>query len=189
MVEAPRTTVSNGVLGVLVFVAAEVMLFAGFASAFLIGKASAGALAWPPLDQPRLPVAATALNTVVLVASGVVLALSQRAFRTAPAGRRAHRLVTLALGLGGTFVALQGYEWLGLVRFGLTLTSSSYGSFFYLIVGAHAVHAVAAIAALAWATVRLTTRGLAAEAFATVAVFWYFVVALWPPLYGLVYLT
>ena len=50
--------ISNGLFGMLVFVLTEAMLFAGFISAFTIVKASAPV--WPPPDQPRLPVEATA---------------------------------------------------------------------------------------------------------------------------------
>ena len=61
--------IPHGVMGMLLFVMAEAMLFAGLISAFQIVKA--GAVVWPPLDQPRLPLEATAFNSVVLMASGV----------------------------------------------------------------------------------------------------------------------
>ena len=66
---APRNQVaSNGLLGMLLFVMAEAMLFAGMISAFTIVRS--GALVWPPPGQPRLPIEATAFNTLVLLASG-----------------------------------------------------------------------------------------------------------------------
>lgn len=71
---------------------------------------------------------------------------------------------------------------------GLTLTSSSHGSFFYLIVGTHALHAVVAIAALAWVYGSMRAGRLRTEVFAATQVFWYFVVALWPIIYLRVYL-
>ena len=46
-----KQIVSNGVLGMLLFVACEIMLFAGMISAFWIVKSSA--LEWPPPGQPR----------------------------------------------------------------------------------------------------------------------------------------
>lgn len=178
--------VPSGVLAMLIFVAAETMFFAGLISAFLIGKASAGG--WPPFDQPRLPVAATAVNTGALLMSGVLLVLADRAFATPGGVGRTRGLLAGALALGGLFVGLQGREWVGLLRFGLTLTSSTYGSFFYLIVGLHALHAVAGLVALGAVNLRLRRGALTAETFWTVQVFWYFVVGLWPILYALVYL-
>ena len=58
-------------LGVLIFIGSEVMLFAGLLSAFLVSRASA--TFWPPLNQPRLPVAVTGLNTGLLVLSGFTM--------------------------------------------------------------------------------------------------------------------
>jgi heme/copper-type cytochrome/quinol oxidase subunit 3 len=98
------------------------------------------------------------------------------------------RPMAAAIALGAFFVGFQGWEWLGLLREGLTLTSSQHGSFFYLIVGMHAAHAVAAIGALAWAWRRLVDLRLSSGAFGATAVFWYFVVAVWPVLYWRVYL-
>jgi heme/copper-type cytochrome/quinol oxidase subunit 3 len=183
--EARRTpVVPNGALGMLMFVASEGMLFAGLISAFHIIRSSA--LVWPPPDQPRLPVQETLVNTAALLASGVALFLAQRAFRRD--WRRAKAPLAVAMALGAFFVGAQGVEWVALVRQGLTLTSSSLGSFFYLIVGMHGLHAVAALAGLAY-TWWLLQRGWRAQnQLAAAAVFWYFVVGLWPILYSVVYL-
>jgi cytochrome c oxidase subunit 3 len=128
----------------------------------------------------------TAINTVALLASGIVLVFAGLAYR---------RRASLALGplliavlLGVYFVASQGVEWIALLGEGLTLQSSSYGGFFYLIVGTHALHALAAIACLGWAWLRLRRGRLAPSEFGTVQVFWYFVVLVWPVLYLQVYL-
>jgi len=89
--------------------------------------------------------------------------------------------------LGAFFVSFQGIEWLGLIREGLTMTSSAYGAFFYLIVGTHALHAVIAISCLAWAWFRLRDRRLSETQFKSVQIFWYFVVLVWPIIYFQVY--
>jgi heme/copper-type cytochrome/quinol oxidase subunit 3 len=169
----------------LIFVCMEIMLFAGFVSAFTIMRASV--LVWPPPNQPRLPAAETAFNTGLLLTSGVALLLARRAFRRAPA--RARRPLGAALALGAAFVLLQGREWAGLLGQGLTLTSSALGSFFYLIVGMHALHAVVALGVLAWAWRRLGRGGLPSSTLAAAEIFWYFVVGVWPILYWRVYLS
>jgi cytochrome c oxidase subunit 3 len=168
----------------LIFVAAEVMFFAGLISAFTIVRSEA--LLWPPPDQPRLPIERTALNTLALLLSGVALAFAHRAFRRDRRAARAPLLI--AIGLGAFFVVCQGAEWAALLSQGLTVTSSALGSFFYLIVGLHALHAVVAIGMLANAFRRLTRGWLVLSQLVTVEVFWYFVVGLWPILYGVVYL-
>jgi len=176
--------IPDSVLGMLLFILTEVMLFAGMISAFAIMKSSAPI--WPPLDQPRLPVGETAFNTAALLASAVFLYRARIAF--ARDRSSALRPLGIALGLGAFFVLFQGAEWVGLVRQGLTLTSSSLGSFFYLIVGTHALHAVAAIAILGRMWLRLRRGWLTRAQLATAEVFWYFVVGVWPVLYLVVYL-
>jgi cytochrome c oxidase subunit 3 len=176
--------VPNAVMGMLIFVIAEAMLFAGLISAFTIIRSSA--LVWPPPGQPRLPLAETAFNTAALLASGALLGLTRRTFGRDPLGAR--RPLLAAMLLGGFFVVFQGTEWVALIRQGLTLTSSSLGSFFYLIVGLHALHALAALAVLVHTWRRLERGWLAQDQLAAAQVFWYFVVGLWPVLYGVVYL-
>lgn len=176
--------IPHGMLGMILFVMTEAMFFAGLISAFSIVKGSA--MIWPPPGQPRLPVEATAFNTAVLLASGVLLVAARRAFWSGDRdGMR--RPMLAALALGTFFVLFQGSEWVALIGQGLTLTSSSLGSFFYLMIGIHALHAVAAIALLGYAYVRLTRGWLSESLFAAAEVFWYFVVGVWPILYVVVY--
>jgi cytochrome c oxidase subunit 3 len=173
----------NGVLGMLIFVITEAMLFAGMISGFLIIKAHAAE--WPPLGQPRLPVGETAFNTAALLASGIALILANRAFNVWPNRARTPLLASLALGT--FFVVFQGFEWVRMIHQGLTMTSSSLGSFFYLIVGLHALHAMGAIGLLAYACVRLQRGWLTDSLFGATEVLWFFVVGVWPILFAVVY--
>ncbi len=175
----------NGVLGMLIFVITEAMLFAGMISGFLIVKANAPE--WPPLGQPRLPAGETAFNTAALLASGASLFFANRAYKVWP--NRARLPLLAALALGAVFVVFQGIEWVALIREGLTLTSSTHGAFFYLIVGTHALHAVAALVALGWSAWLLSQRRLRPGTLQAVSLFWYFVVGVWPILYFQVYLA
>lgn len=176
----------SSVIGMALFVFVEVMLFAGFISAFMIVRSSAVLGTWPPPGQPRLPFERTAVNTVALLLSGVALLVAGRRLRSA-GPQAAAPWMGAALVLGVTFVGLQGMEWAGLLGQGLTLTSSQLGSFFYVIVGTHALHAVAAIAALAVAYRALLARRLSPSHMAVVSMFWYFVVLVWPFVWWQVY--
>lgn len=175
----------NGVLGMLIFVATEIMFFSGLISAFVIGKSNAVG-GWPPPGQPRLPVEETALNTAALLASGVLLYFANRAFMNG--SRRAKRLLLLSIALGGFFVVFQGAEWVALIGEGLTLTSGQLGGFFYLIVGSHAVHVAAGFAILVYTYRKLSHGDLDRFTFWPAQIFWYFVVGVWPILYWQVYL-
>lgn len=180
-----RAVIPNGMFGMTLFVVAEGMLFAGLISAFEIMHSAA--MVWPPPDQPRLPVEATAFNTLVLLSSGYFLCRAHQAFHRGDRGNMS-RPMTLSLGLGVFFVLFQGFEWVQLIGEGLTLSSSSLGSFFYLMIGMHALHAVGAIGLLGYATVRLRSGWLTPSLFGAAEVLWFFVVAVWPVLYSVVYL-
>ena len=173
----------SAVMGMLIFVFTELMLFAGLISAFTVTRT--GSVVWPPPGQPRLPFERTAFNTALLIASGALLLLTRRIFQRDRSRARLPLLLAMLLGAG--FVGLQGAEWVALLRQGLTLTSSSLGSFFYLIIGLHALHATVALGVLAYTWVRLQRGWLASSQLASAEVFWYFVVGVWPMIYLVVY--
>jgi heme/copper-type cytochrome/quinol oxidase subunit 3 len=175
-------------LAILFFMGAEVMFFAALVSGFLVLRTAAAV--WPPLLQPRLPVAVTGLNTLVLLASSVAMHRVVRAIRRGDPVDLVRRLGLVAV-LGSVFLVVQGYEWVRLVAFGLTLSSSAYGTTFYTIIGTHAVHVLGALLWVA-ASLALAARGrFTPERSAPLracAMYWHFVVGLWPILYVTVYL-
>lgn len=176
-------------LGMLIFLAAEAMLFAGFVAAFLVLRLEARA--WPPPLQPRLPPGVSGLNTLVLLASGWTML---RAKRRARAGARARATGALALTalLGAAFLGAQGAEWARLLRFGLSAPSGIYGGMFYAVVGAHAAHVLGALLwLLAVLCIGPLRRGAVAggDGLSLLSLYWCFVVALWPFLYALLYLA
>jgi len=181
-----RKRLPNSVLGVIIFIACEIMFFAGLMSAHTIAKATAMGGVWPPLGQPRLPVERTAFNTAILLLSGLLLFLASR--RARDGYEKAQAYLAGAIATGVAFILLQGVEWVALLREGLTMTSSAHGAFFYLIVGAHALHAVVAVAALAALYFPMRRGTLASSTFTATQLFWYFVVLLWPVIYVRVYL-
>jgi len=181
-----KPVIPNGVLGMVVFILTEIMFFAGLISAFMIVKAGTPDGIWPPLGQPRLPVEQTAFNTGALLLSGVFLFIASKVFDRDEAKAKWPMLASILLGV--FFVVFQGIEWVGLLGEGLTMRSSQHGAFFYLIVGTHGMHAVIAICFLVGQFVQLLLGKLHRTSLSTAAVFWYFVVLLWPILYLKVYL-
>lgn len=179
-----RQLAPNGVIGTMLFVATEVMLFAGFISAHAIAKTTA-LTGWPPPNQPRLPAEATAINTVALLLSGVTLAVAYKKLVAAPA--QAGRWLLATLILGTFFVGFQGFEWVNLLRDGLTVTSSTHGGFFYMIVGAHGLHAVGALLVMAYQFAQWRRKQLLPSSLLAFQVFWFFVVGMWPVIYWKVY--
>jgi cytochrome c oxidase subunit 3 len=180
-----REIVPNAILATTVFVIAESMFFAGLISAHTIVKAGTVGV-WPPVGQPRLPAEETLLNTGLLLLSGVLLAVAVQLHKRTKKGGLP--LVVASFLLGAAFVGLQGREWSALLRQGLTMTSSAHGSFFYLIVGAHALHAIAGLLILLVLCLKMYKRQESPGRLGATTIYWYFVVLLWPILYLKVYL-
>jgi heme/copper-type cytochrome/quinol oxidase subunit 3 len=181
-----RGFTDHAMFGMAVFVFTEIMLFAGFISAFVIVRNAVMPGLWPPPDQPRLPFERTAVNTAALLASGVLVWMSHRA--ASSRGPMAAKLpLSLGVALGALFVGLQGVEWASLLRQGLTLASSQIGGFFYLIIGVHALHAVCALGLLIWCWTDLVAGRFRPARFGAVQLLWYFVVLVWPVLWLVVY--
>lgn len=182
-----RQVAPSQIIGTGIFILTEVMFFAGLISAFSVVKAGAPGGIWPPPGQPRLPVETTLFNTALLLLSAAAMWYAGRKF--AENSQLAKRPYQVAMILGTAFVSLQGFEWVRLLADGLTLTSSSYGAFFYLIVGAHGLHVVGGVAALYYVYRLLRDGLLSRHTLIAMQMFWYFVVGLWPVLYWLVYLS
>jgi heme/copper-type cytochrome/quinol oxidase subunit 3 len=181
-----RTPVlADGVCGMLIFVATEVMFFTALVSAFVIIKADIEP--WAPPLGIRLPALATAANTVLLFLSGVFLYLAGRRFNREGPGPWVGTLLGGAAVLGACFVLFQGIEWMRLLGYGMTMTSGIFGACFFLLIGTHGLHAAAAATAMMVLYVRLARGELKLEQLQAMQVFWYFVLGIWPLLYGLVY--
>jgi cytochrome c oxidase subunit 3 len=184
-----RRPLDNVRIAMIFLIAGEVMFFAGLVSGFFVLRMTAPQ--WPPPLQPRLPVAVTGVNTLILLASSIAMLRATRAVR-ARDHRRLLRGLGVAAALGALFLAIQGYEWTQLIRYGLTVSSGAYGGTFYTLIGAHAAHVVGALIWLG-VTLALAVRGRFLDGrtatLRACAIYWHFVVALWPVLYVTVYLV
>jgi cytochrome c oxidase subunit 3 len=133
----------------------------------------------------------TGVNTAILLFSAYTMYRAIRAIRGGD-GERMVRWLSMTALLGMIFLGVQGYEWMRLVHFGLTLSSGPYGATFYTLIGLHGAHVLGAVL---WLLVVLAgVRGHRFSAKRHVGLtlcgmYWYFVVGLWPVLFTLVYLS
>ncbi len=183
-----RPFMSSAMLAILMVIASEMMLFSGLIGSFLIFRLQSAF--WPPPALPRLPIAVTWANTFVLLSSAVTISMAVRAVHQSRQ-RLLRRYLLATLALGVTFLAVQGSEWVRLVAHGLKLSSGSYGGTFYILIGCHGAHVTAGVIWLACVVVaamrgRYNARN--AAGIELCAVYWYFVCAIWPLLFVLVYL-
>jgi heme/copper-type cytochrome/quinol oxidase subunit 3 len=183
-----RTLLDNAKLATVMLLGAETMFFAGLIGAFIVFRL--GAANWPPPFQPRLPIGITGVNTVILLISAFTMQAAVKSMQRGKIGG-AKRLLAVTALFGAVFLAIQGTEWVKLVHFGLTVSSSIYGGLFYTLIGAHGVHVLGALVWLFIVYAQMRPGRLAQKNYNGLQVcrmYWIFVVALWPVLYGLVYL-
>jgi cytochrome c oxidase subunit 3 len=169
----PRT--SPLAVGVVVWLASELMFFAGlFATYYTLRAAN---LDWPPADVD-LDVLRAAIFTVVLLASSATMHFSVQA---ADRGDRplALRWLLVTFLLGAGFLVNLGFEW---ASNDFSISSHAYGSIYYILTGAHGLHLAGGLVlmVLAAAVVSGTDTKLPlGPTFTVSAYYWHFVDAVW----------
>jgi cytochrome c oxidase subunit III len=201
----PRTPASRPNLvsvGTIVWLSSELMFFAAlFAMYFTIRSVDKGqGLPWP---GAHLDIALGSVNTTVLLLSSVTCQMGVFAVERGQIKRTRSILHPMSWGLrewyvlsflmGLYFISGQGYEYLDLIRHqGLTLSSSGYGSVFYLTTGFHGLHVTGGLVAFIF----LLGRTYAAKTFTheqqvsaiVVSYYWHFVDVVWIGLFTTIYL-
>lgn len=173
---------SRATVGVYLFLASEVLFFAGLVAAAIVLRS--GDAGWNAA-RGSLAFAPAAAGTALLVASSFVL---EAGLRGARAGReRSLRTALFAsAALGACFLALQLFEYDTLLAHGLRWTSGVFGSCFYVLTALHALHVGAGITWLALVACARERRG---EHAALAAAYWHLVGAVWLGLFLLFYVT
>ena len=130
-------------VGTIVWLSSELMFFAGLFAMYFTARAQADE--WPP-PPTELNLALAVPVTLVLIASSFTCQMGVFAAERGDVfGRRRWYLVTFVMGL--LFVLGQGYEYINLVHEGTTMSSSAYGSVFYITTGFHGLHVMGSLVA------------------------------------------
>ena len=188
-------------VGTIVWLSSELMFFAAlFAMYFTIRAVDKSqGQPWP---GAHLDMALAVTNTTVLLLSSVtcqmgVFAVERgeirrtgRIWQVSRWGLREWYVLTFFMGL--YFVLGQGYEYLKLIHDGLTLSSSGYGSVFFIPTGFHGLHVTGGLIAFLF----LLGRTYAARSFTqeqqvsaiVVSYYWHFVDVVWIGLFTTIYL-
>jgi cytochrome c oxidase subunit III len=168
-------------LGLWMFLATVTMLFAAFASAYIVRRSGSD---WRHVALPSI----LWWNTLVLAASSAAVEIASwggaRAKRAAAVAAMA-----VALALGVVFLAGQAEAWRQMRASGVYLPTSPHSSFFFMLTGAHAVHVVAALAVLTWGamgTLVVRDGRRWAARMSVCRTFWHYLGAVWLFLFALV---
>lgn len=187
-------------VGTMVWLASELMFFAGLFAMYFTLRANVPEQ-WAE-NVPLLNFWFALGNTTILVISsvwcqlGVWKAEAGQVARTGGLlefskwGMREWYVLTFVF--GAIFVAGQVFEYAELVSHGVTLSSDSYGSIFYLTTGFHGIHVAGGLIAFLLIIGRSFTTRRYTHANATGAVvtsyYWHFVDVVWIALFATIYL-
>jgi cytochrome c oxidase subunit 3 len=192
--EAAAAAIAHGasgmptaLVGMLLFIASEVMFFGGLFATYFSARAGVPAGAWHPPEPGHLDLPLAAVLTAILVASSFTMQFGVWAIRRGDPGKL--RLWTaITLGLGILFLAGQLYDYSEL---GFGIGDSSFGTVFYTLTGFHGAHVFGGVVGLTIVLAR-TTRGqftarnhVAVEA---VSMYWHFVDVVWIFVFSTIYL-
>jgi len=187
-------------VGTIVWLASELMFFAGLFAMYFTLRSQVPE-EWAARTE-LLNIPFSSINTTVLVLSSVTCQMGVWAAERFQPRRTGSLLavgkwgmnewITLTYLMGAFFIGGQLYEYAELVREGLTIASSPYGSVFYLTTGFHGLHVVGGLIAFLF----LLGRSFGAKRFghheATTAIvvsyYWHFVDVVWIALFAVIYL-
>ncbi len=177
-------------VGTIVWLSSELMFFAALFAMYFTVRSVNGPEAWAEgTDLLNVPFAAA--NTTVLVLSSVTCQLGVfAAERGDVVGLRKWFSITFVM--GAFFIGGQVYEYVTLVNEGLTISSSGYGSVFYLPTGFHGLHVTGGLIAFLFVlgrtfAARRFTHDQATSAI-VVSYYWHFVDVVWIGLFATIYL-
>jgi cytochrome c oxidase subunit 3 len=178
-------------VGTIVWLSSELMFFAAlFAIYFTIRSVSGGIHHWPP-PEVHLNLPFASINTFVLVSSSFTCQAGVFAAERGDVEKlRMWFIITFLM--GAFFVAGQATEYTELTNEGTTLSSSAYGSIFYLATGFHGLHVSLGLIAFLFVlgrtyAARRFTHEQATSAI-VVSYYWHFVDVVWIGLFGAIYL-
>jgi cytochrome c oxidase subunit 3 len=176
-------------VGTIVWLSSELMFFAAlFAMYFTLRAVNPDV--WFE-ETPKLALPFATINTIILVLSSVTCQLGVFAAERGDV-RKLRMWFIITFIMGAVFIAGQVTEYTELVKDGLTLSSSPYGSVFYLTTGFHGLHVTGGLIAFlfvlgrTYASRRFTHRQ--ATSAIVVSYYWHFVDVVWIGLFTMIYL-
>ncbi|WP_444542263.1 aa3-type cytochrome oxidase subunit III [Cellulomonas pakistanensis] len=187
-------------VGTIVWLASELMFFAGLFAMYFTLRATVPE-EWA-VQTEKLNITFAAVNTTILLLSSVTCQMGVwAAERFQPVrsgsllnvrGWGMNEWMTLTYVMGAIFIGGQVFEYAELVHEGLTISSSPYGSVFYLTTGFHGLHVVGGLIAFLFLLGRSFTAKRFGHHEATTAIvtsyYWHFVDVVWIALFATIYL-
>jgi cytochrome c oxidase subunit III len=187
-------------VGTIIWLSSELMFFAALFASYFTIRAVSPELWAQNTELLNIPFAS--VNTTVLVLSSLTCQLGVFAAERGQVGRTGSVLNVRGWGLrewfiltyfmGAVFIAGQVTEYASLVQEDVTISSSAYGSMFYLTTGFHGIHVTGGLVAflLVLGRTYIARRFTHEQAVSAIVVsyYWHFVDVVWIGLFATIYL-
>jgi cytochrome c oxidase subunit III len=171
-------------LGMLLFIISEVMVFGAFFTAYFFIRVSNGD-PWPA-PGTHLPIEVAGVNTAILVSSSFTMHWAQTAIRRGNRfGLKAGMLTTFLLGCAFLFIQINEYA-----NIGFAPQNHAQATIFYSLTGLHGAHVFIGLTLLLIVTIRSFRGHFSSEEHRGVEVpgiYWHFVDIMWIIVYTTVY--
>jgi cytochrome c oxidase subunit 3 len=171
-------------LGMLLFIISEVMIFGAFFTAYFFIRVASGD-PWPAAGT-TLPVEVAGVNTAILVSSSLTLHWAQTSIKNGNRlGLKAGILTTFLLGCTFLFVQINEYA-----NIGFAPQDHAQQTIFYSLTGLHGAHVFIGLLLLLFVTIRSFRGHYSPEQHRGVEVpgiYWHFVDVMWIIVYTSVY--
>jgi cytochrome c oxidase subunit III len=180
--------IPSTVLGMLLFIASEAMLFGSFFAALFFARVVNPSAPghWPPAPF-HFPVFVAGVNTCVLVTSSFTMHWAVQSIRRNDrAGLKAGLVLTILLGVA--FLLTQAIEY---AHVGFNTGDGAFASTFFGLTGLHGAHVFIGLTLLTVAAVRAFRGHYSPEHYHGVeipGIYWHFVDVMWIVVYTTVYL-
>lgn len=169
----PDTGVSNGTLGIWLFLASEAMLFGALFSAYALLRTSAAE--WP-VGREILGLKSVVSMTFALFGVTAMVWTASK-----PQAKTRHFPLLLSAALAVCFLGFKSLEYSSKVSAGLLPSSSMFLALYFTLTGFHALHVLGGIAANLWVArgVWRLDEAITTGRLKALALYWSFVDVVW----------
>jgi cytochrome c oxidase subunit 3 len=178
----------TALVGMLLFIASEVMFFGGLFATYFNARASVAAGTWgPPEGAHELDLPLAAVLTAILVSSSFTMQFGVWAIRRGDVGKL-KMWTGITLVLGALFLAGQLYDYSEL---GFGISDGVFGTTFYTLTGFHGAHVFGGTVGLTIVLARAIRGQFSARnhvAVEAVSMYWHFVDVVWIGVFSTIYL-
>ena len=174
-------------LGMLLFIISEIMVFGAFFTAYFFIRVVQGDHWFGTHGMPKLPVAVAGVNAAILLSSSLTMHWAQTSAKNGNRfGLKAGILTTFLLGATFLFVQINEYA-----NIGFAPQDHAQQTIFYSLTGLHGAHVFIGLLLLLFVNIRAFRGHYSPEEHRGVEVpgiYWHFVDIMWLIVYSTVYL-